>query len=530
MNRAGMNTAGMNTAVRQGLVKIITEHGRSLADDPRKCEALLRDYWGQHKREINVLVGALKERVALDLMSDSAALPTKALMMRLARRLQDNLGYSEAASKWAVESWALALGVTTNAELEEEHVTPLTTVKAAAPLDPDDPFIQSTPKGLVTAPPEETLRQALRIVFADNVATEYEKADLRQIRERLGVSADMASRIFAEVKREREQANANAQARPSPVNTLIVSQQRGAQYASISQALRSARPGTHILVKPGLYKESLIIDKPISISADGPAGEVIVESAGSPCLVVRATQIKIQGLTLQSFINDEQDRYFAVDVGFGQLTLEDCLISSDADACISIHGPGVNAEIRRCRVRDAGVYGIWVWDDAAGIIEDCELSNCAGAGLVISGDTMEEARQMAADILADISDDRNIINQASIKNSGGAASKGGTAGGMPRVRRCSISGGQDHGIWVHYKGRALIEHCRVFENDAAGVWIDQSSEAAIRHSNINRNGWEAIRVTAASVATVEDCDLSGNINGPWSVERGCHVRESGNKV
>ena len=521
----------MNAAVRQGLVRLITEHGRSLADDPRKCEALLRDYWGQHKSEINVLVGALKEGVALDLTINSVALPAIVQMARLARRLQDDLGFSEAASQWAVESWALALGVITAAELEAERparVKPLTASNAAGPFDPDDPFIQATPKGLVTSPPEETLRQALRIVFADDVATEYEKADLQRIRERLAIPADMASRIFAEVKRERREANASAQAKPSSANTLVVSQQRGAQYASISQAVRSAGPGTSILVKPGLYKESLVIDRPIIISADGSAGEVIVESIGSPCLITRAAQIKVQGLTLQSFVNDERDRYFAIDIGFGQLTLEDCIIISDADACISIHGPGVDPEIRRCRVRDGGVYGIWVWDDAAGIIEECEIVNCAGAGLVISGDTMEEARQMAAEILADISDDRNRINRASVKGSGGAASKG--VGGIPLVRRCSISGGQDQGVWVHYKGRALIEHCRVFGNSAAGVWVDQSSDAAIRHSHINRNRWEAVRVTGGSRATVEDCDLSENVNGPWAVERGCQVRESGNKV
>ncbi|HJQ67745.1 MAG TPA: right-handed parallel beta-helix repeat-containing protein [Blastocatellia bacterium] len=522
----------MNAAVRQALVRIITEHGRSVVDDPRKCEALLRDYCGQYKREINVLVGAIKEGVAHELTANSAALPPKVLVPRLARRLQDNLGYSEAASNWAVESWALALGVIAAAELGESEptqVTPLTATESSSSLDPEDPFIQATPGGVVTAPPEETLRQALRIVFADDVATEYEKADLRRIRERLGIPADVASRVFAEVKRERSQANQNLQVKPSAANTLIVSQQRGAQYATISQAVRSAAPGTHIHVKPGLYRESLVIDRPISISADGRAGEVIVESIGSPCLVTRAAQIKVRGLTLQSLISDERNRYFAVDISSGQLTLEDCTVISDADACISVHGPGVNPEIRRCRVRDGGVYGVWVWDDAAGIIEECEISNCAGAGLVISGDTMEEARQMAADILADISDGRNIIDPSSINNRGDASAKADT-GGMPHVRRCSISGGQDHGVWVHYKGRALIEHCRVYENSGAGVWVDQGSEAAVRHSNINRNDWEAMRVTGASMATVEDCDLSGNANGPWAVERGCQVRESGNKV
>lgn len=57
----------MHDAPRQKLRELIVEYGRSLCDDPRRCEALLKDYCGQHKREIFVLVNALKNRVAEDL-------------------------------------------------------------------------------------------------------------------------------------------------------------------------------------------------------------------------------------------------------------------------------------------------------------------------------------------------------------------------------------------------------------------------------------------------------------------------------
>jgi hypothetical protein len=42
----------MNDLPRQKLRELIVEYGRSLCDDPRRCEALLKDYCGQHKREI----------------------------------------------------------------------------------------------------------------------------------------------------------------------------------------------------------------------------------------------------------------------------------------------------------------------------------------------------------------------------------------------------------------------------------------------------------------------------------------------
>lgn len=522
----------MNDAARQALVKIIAAHGRSLADDPRRCEALLRDYCGQYKREINVLVGALKEQVAADMINASAAIPVEVLYARFVKRLQDDQGFSEEASKWAVESWAQALKIATPEKWEGDSRKPARSPAAAASVinstDPDDPFADDTPAGPTSSSPEEILRQALRIVFADDIATEYEKADLQRIRQRLGIPLDTASRIFAEVKGERQQSKKTMPAASPPAKIIVVSQERGSQYRSIGEAIQSADTGTHILVRPGLYRESLVIDKSVGISGDGPVEKIIVESTDAPCLITRATQTHVRGLTLRSLIKGDRKDYFAVDISYGQLMLEDCDIATDASACISIHGPGASPIIRRCHVHNGGNYGIWVWDDAGATIEDCQVSHCVGAGVIISGDTMGEAREMAAFILADIANDQKIIAPSLKANSGSITPDPAT--GFPVLRRCNIFGGQDHGLWVHYKGRALVEHCQVRENAMAGVWIDQHSEAALRHCTVNRNEWEAVRVTDNSSATVEDCDLSENRKGAWAVERGCQVRQSSNRT
>jgi len=108
----------MNNLPRQKLCEIIAKYGQSLCDEPRRCEGLLRDFCGEHKREINVLVGALRERVAIDLISSPANIPSEVLLARLTKRLQDDLALSEDAARWAVESWALALEVISSAECE----------------------------------------------------------------------------------------------------------------------------------------------------------------------------------------------------------------------------------------------------------------------------------------------------------------------------------------------------------------------------------------------------------------------------
>jgi hypothetical protein len=527
----------MNNLVREKLSEIIAGHGRSLAADPQRCEALLRDYCPQYKREINVLVEALKERVVADLMNSSPDTPGLVLRAKLTRRLQDELGFSEEASKWAVDSWATALGVAPvdeSAESNAEQVAPnrakqpATIHHAAHVADPDDPFSQGRAASPPSSQPEEILRQALRIVFADDHATEYEKADLQTIRQRLGVPVDVASRIFAEVKKERQQANQKVPVAAASAPMLVVSQKGGAQYSSINQAIRSAGPGARISVRPGVYRESLIVDKPIQIMGDGPTEQIIVESQDSPCLILRAREGEVRGLSLHCYVEDDRADCPAIDIGYGQMLLEGCDVVSNSSVCISIHGPGAAPTIRQCRIHDGSNYGVWLWDNAAGLVEECEIVGMSGAGIMISGDTMEEARQMAESILADMPDKPSAVDDP-LSESTGNTQPAGLTSARPIARRCTIHGGQDHGVWVHYKGRGAIEHCRIFDNAMAGVWVDQKSESAIRHCGINRNGWEAIRVTGSSSAIVEDCDLSENTNGAWAVEQGCQVRQSSNK-
>jgi WD40 repeat protein len=99
----------MNERVRKELREIILKHGRPLLSDPRLCESLLKDYFGQYKKEIFVLVCAVREQVAADLLTSQGGVPRAMLHALLIKRLQNNLALTEDASRWAVESWSLAL-------------------------------------------------------------------------------------------------------------------------------------------------------------------------------------------------------------------------------------------------------------------------------------------------------------------------------------------------------------------------------------------------------------------------------------
>jgi hypothetical protein len=102
----------MNDAVGTQLRQIVERYGPEVCEDMRRIEALLRDLSGEHRREVAVLVGAVREGVPAELLaSRNSALPAM-LGERLARKLQDNLGMADDAARWAVSTWALALDVT----------------------------------------------------------------------------------------------------------------------------------------------------------------------------------------------------------------------------------------------------------------------------------------------------------------------------------------------------------------------------------------------------------------------------------
>lgn len=103
----------MNDEPRQKLRELIVKYGHALCSDTSRCEALLKDYCGNHKCEIFVLVAALKKKVTDDLLKSSAGVPQEIVMGRLKKRLEDELAMTAEAAHWAVESWAYALGFIT---------------------------------------------------------------------------------------------------------------------------------------------------------------------------------------------------------------------------------------------------------------------------------------------------------------------------------------------------------------------------------------------------------------------------------
>ena len=111
----------LNDHPRKQLQIMIVQFGRTVCDNPKRCEALLRDFCPEHKRELNLLIAALKENIPQELLNAPAHISLDLTLKLLSRRLHDNLGIAEHFAQWAVESWALSLNV-----IQQPIVQPVT--------------------------------------------------------------------------------------------------------------------------------------------------------------------------------------------------------------------------------------------------------------------------------------------------------------------------------------------------------------------------------------------------------------------
>jgi hypothetical protein len=100
----------MEDIPRQKLIQIVSQNGHDIYRDSKRLEALLKDLCGEYKREVNLLIGALRERVPDDLLASSEGMPIDVVSARLAQRLHENLGFAEEFARWAVDAWGEALG------------------------------------------------------------------------------------------------------------------------------------------------------------------------------------------------------------------------------------------------------------------------------------------------------------------------------------------------------------------------------------------------------------------------------------
>jgi len=270
------------------------------------------------------------------------------------------------------------------------------------------------------------------------------------------------------------------------LNTRVVATDGTGQYRTLAEAFRNVPDDTRVLVRPGVYRENLVLDRRVELVGDGPTVDIIIESTNATCIRLTANHGTLRGLTLRSLSRSPGTKCFGVDISGGTWLLEDCDIVSDSLACLVVRGASADPIVRRCQIHDGNGSGVFVHGNGRGKFENCDIFGNAGSGVAIC----------------------NF--------------------GDPVFRHCQIHHGKE-GVAVYRLGHGTIADCSIYENTESGVAIWNGGEPTIRRCQIAHNGHVGVWVYDGGAGHIEGCNLTGNTRGPWEIAAGCSVQRSNNK-
>ena len=251
---------------------------------------------------------------------------------------------------------------------------------------------------------------------------------------------------------------------PRPSRTIFVVDQYGqGDFRSIGEAMQASLPGGLIRIRPGLYQESLLMDKPLDVLGDGSREDVTVQAFSRDVLVFAADAGRVTNLTLRQIGGGA--RWNTVFIQRGRLELEGCDITCDSLSGIGVV-KGADPLITGNAIHDCRQAGILIYDSGRGTLRDNDIFRNAFAGVEIKTD------------------------------------------GNPTLTRNKIHDCGHAGIFVHDSGLGLVEDNEIYAMPSYAVTIKTGG-----NPTLVRN-------------TIHDCARAGRIHlrpGRRPIARKCHL-------
>ena len=272
-------------------------------------------------------------------------------------------------------------------------------------------------------------------------------------------------------------------------------------HRSIGAAIRAAADGAVISVAPGVYHESIIIDRDVTIIADGT---VELVATYGPALVGKAASTVVRGVALRG----SDPAAVTVLASAGALALEHCEISVGR---VEVTG-WASARLVNCRIHHSTQAGLHVTGDAKVKLAKCAIEDIDGDGVVLSQSCHVE---MSSATIA-----RTMRTGVSLSGSASAI-----------LSDCDISHTSEAGIYTQDSVRVLVRGSRLHDTGGDALRLTGSAvpaqeggplsdptspEGALPNGievvdcKITRSGRTGVRAIGASVVTMNGCDISGS--------------------
>ncbi|WP_295853537.1 AAA family ATPase [uncultured Microbacterium sp.] len=317
-------------------------------------------------------------------------------------------------------------------------------------------------------------------------------------------------------------------------------------HPSIASALASAEDGDVISIRPGLYRESLLLDRAVSLSGVGNAGDVRIEAVEGPA-VLSTAEARMSGLTLARTDGD-----VAVDVASGTLSLDDCTVEASTEVALVVRtdahlsmrdtrvsntlGAGVlvfeggRAELTGSRLAEIATTALVVRGPSSAYVVDTVVSSAQGGLLVADGGQMTIARGRIEDVtgaaitveggasldatgttVADAggigvfvtSDGSATLTDTTVHHPRGQGVVG-MADAVIRLSRVGIHDGATHALHLVERARVTADGCELHGAGHDAVVVADSASVTLVDSTIRRPAGSGVTVSDEATAALTD--------------------------
>ena len=311
-------------------------------------------------------------------------------------------------------------------------------------------------------------------------------------------------------------------------------------HQSIAAALRAAPDGAVISITPGLYRESLLLDRPVSLVAEQGPGTVTLVGTHGVVLRLSAASGGIEGLTVQGERGQP-----AVLVDGGAMSVRGCEITGGHLEVVADAAP----EIADCVVHDSGGYGFRLSGTGVARIHGGSVRAVAGDGVSVLGDARAEVTGLSVEGCGGhgirvSGGARGVFTDCAVTGSGKAAVLV-EAAAVPVFRGCRIESGKADGVWLHCatptaqdatvpadsdgpadpsdaagsadtaadagtatrRSEILFDHCEIADCAGAGIVADAGARAVFRTCRVHDVGGSGLAASGSASIRVLDSSL-----------------------
>ena len=284
-------------------------------------------------------------------------------------------------------------------------------------------------------------------------------------------------------------------------------------FSLVTDAVRECREGDTILLRQGVYKESINLTK---------AG-VVIRGSHADAVIISGNVVLGGSCTLSNVSVQQNDgNTAALRIVGGSPGVVDCVITSQNLSCVIVESG--SPKISGCTISGSLQHGIsWrsshrgcimnssVLRNAQGnvaiergevVLKDCEMSDSgangilvkAGAIVVLDGCTVHDNKYSNVDVMA---------------------------GGTATLKHCSVYRSDKCGLYV--AGRAVIEKSKVFDNKLPNVMVLGGGEVKMSQSKFLSSLQQGVVVKKQGAVHLSQCEVKGNCLDNIAAENGATV-------